>query len=56
MFYVIACRIYNTPILTNLLKGTSSESDLSQITMEKSVLENQINKVNQYLLFERREV
>lgn len=56
MFYVIACRIYNTPILTNLLKGTSSESDLSQITMEKSVLENQINNVNQYLLFERREV
>lgn len=55
MFYVIACKVYNTPILTNLLKGSSSVNDLNEIDLEKTVLETQINNVNQYLLFDRQE-
>lgn len=53
MFYVIACKIYNTPVLSNLLKGTTSENDLFKINKEKDVLESQINNVNQYLIFKR---
>lgn len=56
LFYIIACKIYNTPVLTNLLKGTTSENDLQEITKEKDVLETQINNVNQFLVFKREEV
>lgn len=55
-FYVIACKIYNTPVLTNLLKGTTSENDLHEINKERDVLETQMNNVNQYLIFKREEV
>lgn len=53
LFYVIACKIYNTPVLTNLLKGTTSENDLNEINKEKDVLENQMNNVNRFLIFKR---
>ena len=56
MFYVIACKIYNTPVLTNLLKGITSESDLQEMNKERDVLETQMNNVNHYLIFKREEV
>ena len=55
LFYVIACKIYNTPVLTNLLKGITSENDLNEINKEKDVLETQMNNVNQFLIFKREE-
>lgn len=55
LFYVIACKIYNTPVLTNLLKGTTSENDLNEINKEKDVLETQMNNINQFLIFKREE-
>lgn len=55
LFYVIACKIYNTSVLTNLFNGTTSEKDLSEINNEKDVLEQQMNNVNEFLIFKRGE-
>lgn len=55
MFYVIACKIYNTPVLTNLFEGTTSKNDLQEMNYEKKVLEMQMNNVNQFLIFKRKE-
>lgn len=37
-FYVISCKIYNTPVLTNLLCNRTSEADLEQLKGERKVL------------------
>lgn len=55
LFYVIACKIYNTPVLTNLLKGITSDADYVEIDKEKKILEDQIQNVNQFLVFKRGE-
>lgn len=55
LFYVIACKIYNTPVLTNLLNGGTTDADYVEIEQEKNILENQINNVNKFLVFKRGE-
>ncbi len=55
MFYIIACKIYNTPILTKLIKGTTSENDLQEMNKERETLETQMHNVNRYLIFSRAE-
>ena len=55
MFYIIACKIYNTPVLSKLLKGDSTGEDFDEITREKQLLENQMINVERFLVFERRE-
>lgn len=56
LFYVVACRIYNTSVLTNLLKGDTSEDDYKEIVLERDVLEEQMQVVGKYLVFKRGEV
>ena len=55
MFYVIACKIYQTPILTRLLNGITTEDDVEELKIGKEVLEAQITNINQFLIFERKE-
>lgn len=45
LFYVISCRIYNTPVLTRLLNGTSSENDVTQLEGEFRLLQAQSSPV-----------
>lgn len=37
-FYVISCKIYNTPVLSNLLCNCTTETDLEQLKGERKVL------------------
>ncbi len=55
MFYIIACKIYNTPVLSNLLKGESADGDYEKITQENEILEEQIINVDRFLSFTRGE-
>ena len=38
-FYIIACKIYNTSVLTNLLCNRVSQTDIEQLKCERKVLE-----------------
>lgn len=40
-FYVISCRIYNTPVLTNLLNNDTTDNDIVRLNKEHTVLESQ---------------
>ncbi len=53
LFYVVACKIYNTPVLTNLFMGNTSEEDYIEITQEKNALEEQMQVVGRYVIFQR---
>lgn len=53
LFYVVACKIYNTPVLTNLLMGNTSEDDYEEIEFERGILEKQVQVVDKYLVFKR---
>lgn len=38
LFYILSCRIYDTPVLTNLLNHHSTEKDLQQVANEEQML------------------
>lgn len=54
MFYIISCKIYDTPVLSNLLNNTISEIDYNEINGQKKLLLNQEVNINKSLVFDRR--
>ena len=54
MFYVIACKIYTTPILTKLLNSeVIVAEDIKIMEENKKVLLGQKDNVDKYLMFNR---
>lgn len=53
MFYVIACKIYTTPVLTKLLYDTVLEEDVELMENNRKALLEQKNNVDKYLMFKR---
>lgn len=54
MFYVMACKIYNTPILTRLLNGNLYAEDESTLKNQKELLLEQGTLLNSALMIEKR--
>lgn len=54
MFYVISCRIYNTPVLTRLLANQATSEDAARLLKEKELLENQTTALDESMLLVRR--
>ena len=54
MFYVISCKIFDTPVLTNLLNGNTSSSDQRELNKQKVLLLDQEVLINDSLMFSRR--
>lgn len=54
MFYVISCRIYNTPVLTRLLANQATSEDAARLLKEKELLENQTAALDESMLLVRR--
>lgn len=54
MFYVIACKIYTTPILTRLINGNLLEEDVLEMEQNQSALLEQQKNVGENLMFDRR--
>lgn len=52
-FYIISCKIFNTPILTKLLSRDIQESDLVTLTDNKNLLLAQKNCVQNNMVFKR---
>lgn len=52
-FYVISCKIYNTPVLTNLLHNRASETDVQQLKGERKILEANTKLLNKSMSIER---
>lgn len=55
MFYVISCKIYDTPVLTHLLTHTSSIDDKQQIETEHNLLLQQAQAVSSSMVVMRGE-
>lgn len=55
MFYVISCKIYDTPVLTHLLSHTTSISDKQQIETEYNLLLQQAQAVSNSMIVMRGE-
>lgn len=54
MFYVIACKIYTTPILTKIINSEIIVAeDVEKMKENKGILLEQKDNVNKYLLFNR---
>lgn len=45
MFYVLSCKIYNTPVLTNLINQKTTQADKDHLKHERATLENQMEHV-----------
>ncbi len=52
-FYVLSCRIYNTPVLTNLLQNRTTENDISQLEDEKAALVYQSTAISETAMVPR---
>lgn len=50
-FYVIACKIYNTPVLSRLLQHNVTETDRSIVNKENELLSLQAGKVRDLVCF-----
>lgn len=50
MFYVLSCKIYNTPVLTRLLKKQTTSTDVKLLENQKNALLLQGKKVSQNLM------
>lgn len=46
MFYVVSCKIYNTPVLSNLLNARTTHDDIVQLENEKQMLTTQADLVS----------
>lgn len=53
MFYIIACKIYTTPVLTKLLYNDIVETDVVIMEDNREVLLKQRDNVDKYLMFKR---
>ncbi|WP_422804484.1 hypothetical protein [Streptococcus sp. FT1-55] len=56
MFYIISCKIFDTPVLTKLINSQVDNSDLALLQENKEILLEQKNKVNKYLMFTRGKI
>ena len=45
-FYIISCKIYNTPILTHLIQGKCTPEDKEQLLLEQKTLQEQENQLS----------
>lgn len=52
-FYILSCRIYDTPVLTNLINHHSTKMDLQQVTNEKQMLLDGATLVENCTLIDR---
>ena len=50
-FYVMACKIYDTPVLSRLLQHKSIEDDMNILKIEKDVLKMQSDRVQSLVCF-----
>lgn len=55
MFYVLSCKIYHTPVLTNLLRAATSGEDITRLEEEKRMLLGQAELVSQAMAVKRGE-
>lgn len=53
-FYVLSCRIYNTPVLTNLLHSKTTENDVEQLKNERKLLDAQTDSLCKTMAVERK--
>ena len=53
MFYIISCKIFDTPVLTKLINSQVDDSDLVTLQVNKKNLLEQKDKVNEHLIFAR---
>lgn len=53
MFYIISCKIFDTPVLTKLINSQVDDSDLVTLQANKKNLLEQKDKVNEHLIFAR---
>lgn len=53
MFYILSCRIYDTPVLTNLLSHNVSNSDLNAIKTEGATLQDGASIVGNAMIMDR---
>ena len=54
-FYIISCKIYNTPVLTNLLNHQTTEKDSELLKEEHKLLEYQAGEVDSNMSVQRKE-
>ena len=53
MFYILSCKIYDTPVLTKLLKGESDEIDKITLISNKQALLEMKDRIDGNLIFKR---
>lgn len=53
MFYIVSCRVYETPVLTRLLNSQTTADDIQQLEREHRLLEKGGGLVKESLLAER---
>ena len=53
LFYILSCRIYDTPVLTNLFMRTVSENDKLELQREWGLLQTGADEVSGAMLLER---
>lgn len=53
MFYIISCKIYNTPVLTRLLNSQTSSEDINLLENQKEILSQQGKAVCNSLVINR---
>ncbi|NLK29260.1 MAG: hypothetical protein GX306_13140 [Clostridiales bacterium] len=53
MFYIISCKIYNTPVLTRLLNNQTSNEDIGLLEDHKEILAKQGQAVRNNLIINR---
>ena len=52
-FYIISCKIYNTPVLTNLLSNRVTEEDQVRIKAERALLSEHADRLDNSMLVQR---
>ena len=53
MFYVLSCKIYDTPVLSNLLNARTTQEDVVQLKAEKQMLTSQADMVSNSMYVRR---
>lgn len=53
LFYILACRIYNTPVLTRLLNNNITDIDKEQVEKERILLDEQVKKLDNKMSIRR---
>lgn len=53
LFYVISCKVYDTPVLTNLLHSNTSQADKDRLNQEKDALNESAKAVQEEMAADR---